>query len=91
MTTPRMTKKTMKISEHPLVKGVREMWSNMDYIVKMGQEQVNKLNEAIIKITKEIFETYDEATRRFLRDISIELSKIHAVLSEVMYRLRPEV
>ena len=41
------------------------MWSDIDYVIKMGQEQVNKLNEAIIKISKEVFRTYDEATRQF--------------------------
>ena len=78
------------IEEHPLVKGIRELWSDVDYVIKMGQEQVNKLNEAIIKISKEIFRTYDEATRQFLNDIATELSKIHAVLSEVMYRLKQD-
>jgi len=82
--------KRRDIEEHPLVKGIREMWSDIDYVIKMGQEQVNKLNEAIIKISKEVFRTYDEATRKFLNDIATELSKIHAVLSEVMYRLKQD-
>jgi len=79
-----------RVEEHPLVKGIREMWSDIEYVIKVGQEQVNKLNEAIIKISKEVFRTYDEATRQFLNDIATELSKIHATLSEVMYRLKSD-
>lgn len=80
------------IEEHPLVKGPREAWSDPKYVVKVGQEQVNRLNALLEKLSEIEFKCPpNEPICRELSTIINELSRVHLTLAEVMYRLEPVV
>ncbi|OYT30497.1 MAG: hypothetical protein B6U95_00190 [Thermofilum sp. ex4484_82] len=65
---------------------IKKIFSDPKKLVKLGGEWIRKLNENLIKLANFIFKVPDEL-REEINEIVNEISKVHAVLANVIYCL----